>query len=73
MKTLVVETHVKADGRLQLDVATDLPPGKVELVLFIQSLAGPTPPYPTLENRWRHLFPADYDLDTALGVAFCVS
>lgn len=65
MKTLVVEPDVQADDRLLLDVATDLPPGKLEPV--IQPLAVPTPPYLSLENHWRHLFPADYDLDTALG------
>ncbi len=66
MKTVVVETEVQADGRLHLDVPTNLPPGKVEVVLVIQPLEPLAPPYPTLEGRWRNLFPPDFDLDAVL-------
>lgn len=66
MKTLVVETEVQADGRLHFDVPTNLPPGKVEIVLVVEPLEPAAPPYPTLEGRWRNLFPSDLDLDAML-------
>ena len=66
MKTLIIEANVQDDGRLRLDVPVNLPPGKVEIVLVIQPIAAPGPPYPSLEGRWRDLFPPNFDLDKAL-------
>jgi hypothetical protein len=62
MKAMVVESEVQADGRLRLDVPTNLPPGKVEIVLVIQPLESPAPPYPTLEGRWHKS--SSYDFNT---------
>ncbi len=36
MRTITLKTHISADGRLQLDVPADLPPGPVDVVLVIQ-------------------------------------
>ncbi len=36
MRTITLRTQINADGRLQLDVPADLPPGPVEVVLIIQ-------------------------------------
>lgn len=37
MKTLTVETEIGADGHLHLDVATELPPGRAEVVIVAVS------------------------------------
>jgi hypothetical protein len=66
MKTLTIETEVQTDGRLHLDLPTNLAPGKVEVVLVIQPQEPSAPPYPTLEGRWRDWFPTDFDLDSEL-------
>ena len=34
MQTLKLDTEIDADGHLRLDVATQLPPGKAEVVLI---------------------------------------
>ena len=36
VRTITLKTHISADGRLQLDVPADLPPGPVDVVLVIQ-------------------------------------
>ncbi|MCO6451264.1 MAG: hypothetical protein J5I90_10805 [Caldilineales bacterium] len=66
MKTMIVETDVQANGRVHLDIETDLPPGKVELVVVMQPIEATSPPYPSLEGSWQSLFPEDFDLDAVL-------
>ena len=63
MRTLTLETEVQPDGLLRFDVPTNLPPGKVDIVLVIQPQTAAQPPYPSLEDRWRELVPSDFDLD----------
>lgn len=63
MQTLTLETEIQPDGLLRFDLPTNLPPGKVDVVLVIQPQAITHPPYPSLEGRWRGLVPTDFDLD----------
>ncbi len=66
MKTLTLETEIGLDGSLHLDIPSDLPPGKAEVVIVIQPLPQSQPPYPSLEGLWQDFFPQDFDLDQAL-------
>lgn len=38
METIKLNTTIATNGRLMLDVATQLPPGAVEVVLVVQAL-----------------------------------
>ncbi len=38
MKTLTIETEISPDGHLRLDVPTELPPGKAEVVIVAAPL-----------------------------------
>ncbi len=68
MYKIVVQAEVTQNGRLRLDVPTDLPPGKVTVALSIEPTAKEEgPPYPSLEGRWQRWFPEDFDLDEALA------
>ena len=67
MYKIVVEAEVTKNGRLRLDVPTELPPGRVTVALSIERAEVERPPYPSLEGRWRAWFPEDFDLDQALA------
>ena len=40
MQTLKLDTEIGADGRLRLDVRTQLPPGKTEVVIVASPATG---------------------------------
>ena len=48
METIKLRTRVDKDGRLRLDIATELPGGEVEVVLVVQA----APPAETDANGW---------------------
>jgi len=68
MKTLAFQGDVDTDGKLRLEIASGLPPGRVEGVIMV----GPTsktaaPPYDTLEGAMVGVLPADADIDADLA------
>ncbi len=67
MYKIVVQAEVTENGHLRLEVPTKLPPGKVTVALSIEPVEATTPPYPSLEGRWRDWFPEDFDLDKTLA------
>jgi hypothetical protein len=46
MKTLTVQSEVSGDGKLRLEIACDLPPGPVEVVVVVQPAPAPSRPAP---------------------------
>ena len=69
MKTLEFHGEVGADGKLRVEMPVNLPPGPVEGVVVVQSLAPPpSPPYDTLEGALKGLVP-DVDIDEILREA----
>ena len=66
MKTLEFQGEVGADGKLRVDMPTNLPPGPVEGVVVIHSLAPPPrPPYESLRGILQGQLP-DIDVVKAL-------
>ncbi len=67
MKTLVAQTQIGQDGKLHLDLETDLPPGPAEVVVVSQaSGVGTQPPFDTLKGIFAGRLPADIDIDADL-------
>ena len=66
MKTMTLELEIAADGSLRLDVPFGLPPGRAEVVLVVQPLPQPQPPFASLAGAWQSYFPADFDSMAAL-------
>lgn len=66
MKTLEFQGEVGADGKLRVDMPTNLPPGPVEGVVVLQSSAPPPrPPYESLRGILQGQLP-DIDVVKAL-------
>jgi hypothetical protein len=63
MKSLESQVEVSHDGKLRVEVSTDLPPGPVEGVILVQPAKRPQPPpYDTLEGAFAGQLP-DIDVD----------
>ena len=63
MKTLEFQVEVGQDGKLRVELPTDLPPGPVEGVILVQPTKRPqTPPYDTLQGAFAGQLP-DIDID----------
>lgn len=62
MTTLPFRVEMAEDGKLRVELSTDLPPGPVEGVVVVQpTRPQPQPPYDTLEGAFAGQLP-DIDI-----------
>jgi hypothetical protein len=67
MKTLEFQSEVGADGHLRVEISANMPPGRVEGVVVLQSIGTASkPPYYLMDNAFAGQLSADLDIDAAL-------
>lgn len=67
MRTMNLQVEVGADGKLRMEMPTDLPPGRFDATLIVQEPnENVGPPYDTLEGILAGKLSAEIDIDAAL-------
>ena len=63
MKTMTAQAEIAADGKLRLELSTDLPPGPAEVIVVVQPKPSiPGGNYPGLGGRLAGKMPANLDV-----------
>ena len=68
MKTLTTQAEVQLNGHLVLDIPCDFPPGKIDVVLVMETPVqkSAAPPYPSQRGILAGRFPENLDVEAAL-------
>jgi hypothetical protein len=61
MKTMTAQVVIETDGKLRLELPTDLPPGPAEVVVVVQPKS-PAGSFPSLGGRLAGKMPANLDV-----------
>ncbi|MEW6102657.1 MAG: hypothetical protein AB1630_02370 [bacterium] len=64
MQTLTLETTIKEDGKLQIDIPCSLSKGPAEVVIVVQPLS--TKPIHSLRGIWKGKVNSGFDIQGAL-------
>jgi hypothetical protein len=63
MKTMTAQTVIAPDGKLRLELATDLPPGPADVVVIVEPKPSDPPgSFPSLKGKLAGKMPANLDV-----------